>query len=97
MGIEYLTPLALTLVFTGMVLGGALIGGITDAVMTDRGFGVFGNGLLTVMGAFIGMHVKYAFLGPAYARDVVLTAISAAAGAAAILLIFGVIKHWVQD
>jgi len=97
LGIEQLTPVVLALIVAGMILGGILIGAITDAVMTDRGFGMFGNGLLAVMGSVIGMHAKYAFLGPAYARDLALTGIAAAAGATAMLLIFGVIKHWVQD
>jgi len=90
---------ASSLAFLAAIIGlaGLLIGTVTDAIMGDRGFGVVGNALLTIMGCVIGVYAEFVFLGPAYVQDLLMTALAAATGAAAMLLTFGVIKHWVQD
>lgn len=87
----------LVLLASAVGLCGLLIGAVTDAVMGDRGFGTVGNGLLTITGCIVGVYAEMVFLGPAFLQDALMTAIAAATGAAVILLVFGVVKHWVQD
>ena len=95
--LDELSSTTLLLLMAAIGLCGLLIGAVTDAIMGDRGFGTIGNGLLTIMGCVIGVYAEFVFLGPAYFQDVMMTALAAATGAAALLLTFGTIKHWVQD
>ena len=94
---EEMSTSTMSLIIAGVALCGLLIGAITDSVMGDRGFGAIGNGLLTLMGCVLGLYAEQALLGPAYVRDALMTGLFAAAGATAILMTFGLIKHWVQD
>jgi hypothetical protein len=77
--------------------GGTVVGYITDAVMGNRGFGPIGNGVLVIMGALIGVHVRNAYFGLTSPGDIAITAIFAAAAATLLLMLLGVAKHWVQD
>jgi hypothetical protein len=79
-----------------IVIGGAAIGYITDIVMGDRGFGPFGNGVLAVLGAGLGVYAQVLYSGELTAGGLMITASAAAAAATAILLILGVIKSLVQ-
>jgi len=97
LGLAEVSGGTLSLIFVAVGLFGILAGGVTDAIMGDRGFGMFGNGLLIVMGCLTGLYAERFFFGVVYPRDIVLTGICAACGATAILLIFGVAKHWVRD
>lgn len=93
---EYSGSLLLLLAL-GVCIAGMVTGYITDAVMGDRGFGPFGNGMLTVLGAAVGLYVRHTFFGRMSPGDVATTAIFAAAAATLLLLVLGVAKHWVQD
>jgi hypothetical protein len=77
--------------------GGTVVGYITDAVMGNRGFGPISNGVLVIMGTFIGVHVRNAYFGLTSPGDIAITAIFAAAAATLLLMLLGVAKHWVQD
>lgn len=79
------------------VIGGGIAGQLTDAVMGDAGFGAFGNAVLTILGVFIGVYVRTALFGRLYSKDLIVTSVFAAAAATAILLILGVVKHFMQD
>ncbi|MBV1701195.1 MAG: hypothetical protein KGQ46_05175 [Hyphomicrobiales bacterium] len=76
---------------------GIVFGTVTDAVMQDRGFGAIGNGFLAMFGAFIGVYTREHYFGRMLTGDLMVTIISAASAATAILLILGVIKHWAID
>lgn len=80
-----------------IVIGGGLIGHLTDAVMGDRGFGVAGNAFLAILGALVGIYARTALFGRLYSQDLMITAIVAAATATGMLLLLGIAKHYVQD
>ena len=87
----------LLFMFLGVLIGGFVIGFVTDAVMGERGFGPIGNGMLAVMGAIVGIHIRNTFFGRMDPGDVLITGVFAAATATLLLLLLGVAKHWVQD
>lgn len=88
-----------TLIFIALaiLIGGFVIGFITDAVMGERGFGPVGNGMLAMLGAVVGIYIRNTYFGRMDPGDIVVTGVFAAAAATLLLLIFGVAKHWVQD
>ena len=75
---------------------GFVVGYITDSVMGDRGFGAFGNGMLAVFGAFVGVYIRNTFFVRMHPGDIVWTGLFAAAAATLLLLMLGVVKSWVQ-
>lgn len=87
----------LLFIFLGILIGGFVVGFITDAVMGDRGFGPIGNGMLTMLGAIVGIYIRNTFFGRMDPGDLIVTGIFAAATATLLLLLLGVAKHWVQD
>lgn len=78
------------------VIGGGLMGQLTDAVMGDRGFGAIGNAILAILGAFIGIYVETLLFGRLYSKDLIGTGIAAAATATAMLLLLGLVKHLIE-
>ena len=96
LGLGYYSSTELMAMLLIFGIGSAVLGFITDAVMGERGFGPFGNGFLTVLGASIGIHYRLALLGPVGSRDIILVGISAAASATVMLLILGVVKRYVH-
>ena len=96
LGLQYYSATELIAFLLIFGIGGAVVGFITDIVMGDRGFGPFGNGMLAMFGAFVGVHYRLALLGPIASREVVLVGISAAASATAILLMLGIVKRYVR-
>lgn len=97
LGLQEYAGDSIILLLLGVVVIGAAIGYITDIVMGDRGFGPLGNGLLTILGAAVGLYVRHSFFGTMQPGDAALTAVFAAASATLLLLLLGVVKHWVQD
>ena len=87
----------LTLIFFGTVIAGVVIGYLTDAVMGERGFGPVGNGALAVLGGLVGIFIRNAYFGRMNPGDLWLTSIFAVSAATLLLLLLGVVKHWVQD
>ena len=94
--IEQLSTDALILLTLLAIVAGAVIGYLTDVVMKDRGFGPFGNGLLAILGAAVGLHVRLTIFGTLKPGDIALTCIFATATATLMLLIFGVIKSFAR-
>jgi uncharacterized membrane protein YeaQ/YmgE (transglycosylase-associated protein family) len=80
-----------------VVLGAVVIGFVTDMLMADRGFGAFGNGMLAVVGCFIGLYVQNAYFGHANVNQLLLTGVMAAGTATGLLLTLGIVKHFVSD
>jgi uncharacterized membrane protein YeaQ/YmgE (transglycosylase-associated protein family) len=80
-----------------VLIGGFVVGFVTDSVMGDRGFGPFGNGTLAVLGAVVGIYIRNTFFGRMDPGDLLVTGIFASATATLLLLLLGVAKHWVQD
>lgn len=91
------SPEVLLLLFFFIGTGTYVVGTVTDMVMRERGYGPVGNGCLAVMGCFFGIYSRNAYFSHAFGNDLVITGVSSAASAIAILLIFGVLKHWVTD
>ena len=87
----------LVLIALTIFIGGAFVGIITDLVMRNRGFGPIGNGLLVVLGCYIGIHARNHFDGYLRGEEILRTGILAATFATTILLVFGVIKSWITD
>ena len=87
----------LMLIVVTIAIGGAFIGIITDIVMQNRGFGPFGNGLIVILGCYIGIHTRNHFAGFMHSDEILTTGGLAATAATTSLLIFGIIKSWVMD
>ena len=84
-------------VAAALIVGGAIVGHLTDAVMGEHGFGVFGNAVLAILGAFVGIYVRTTFFGRLYGEDLMATGFVAAAAATILLLLLGFAKHLIQD
>ncbi|MBV1704831.1 MAG: hypothetical protein KGI57_04115 [Hyphomicrobiales bacterium] len=79
-----------------VVLSGWIMGFVTNAVMGDRGFGVFGNAFLTMLGAFLGLYARLAMFGGGGRTDYIVSGASAASTATVLLLILGALKNRLQ-
>lgn len=97
LSVDYYDNTELLFMLLTFSICGIVFGTVTDLVMKDRGFGVVGNGLLAMFGAFIGVYTREHFFGRMLTGDLMVTIISAACAATAILLILGVVKHWAVD
>ena len=97
LGLDQYSPDMLAWIALGVAIAGLIVGYITDTVMSDRGFGPFGNGFLVVLGGFTGIYTRYAFFGWLRGQEVVIIGSFAVATATLMLLLLGVAKHWVQD
>ncbi len=95
--LDYYSSEMLLLLLLSVSIGGFVVGYITDAVMGGLGFGPFGNGLLAVLGAMIGVYVRNHFFARMEVGDVFITALFAAMTATLLLLLLGFIKNKVQD
>lgn len=93
---QYSTDVLLMMFFF-LGTGGYIIGAITDVIMQKRGYGPIGNGSLAIMGCFAGIYARNTYFSHAFGNDLAVTAIASGASATAMLLIFGVFKHWVTD
>ena len=83
------------LIIMGIIfsISAAVIGYITDVVMGDSGFGPFGNGFLSVLGAVVAIHYRNFMLGPIASQETMMVGMSAAACATAMLLLLGGVKR----
>jgi uncharacterized membrane protein YeaQ/YmgE (transglycosylase-associated protein family) len=97
LGLAHLPSDYFALLMFVILLSGMMMGWLTDAIMGDRGFGPFGNGFLIILGCFVGIYVRNAYFGNIQHDQITLTGIFAASSATLLLLILGVVKHWVQD
>jgi len=95
--LEHYTSELLLIILFAVLIGGFVIGFVTDAVMGDRGFGPWGNGMLAMLGAIVGIYIRNTFFGRMDPGDLIVTGVFAAATATLLLLLLGVAKHWVQD
>lgn len=88
---------ALMMIVFAILIAGAIVGYVTDTVMGNRGFGPFGNGMLVIFGAFIGIYLRNAYFGLMEPGDIAVTGIFAAASATLLLMLLGLAKHWIQE
>ncbi len=95
--LEQYSSEVLLFILLAVLIGGFVIGFVTDTVMGDRGFGPVGNGMLAMLGAVVGIYIRNTFFGRMDPGDLLVTGIFAAATATLLLLLLGVAKHWVQD
>ncbi len=93
---KYPSDVLMMIVFA-VLIAGAVVGYVTDVVMGERGFGPFGNGLLVIFGAFVGIYLRNAYFGLMEPGDIAVTGIFAAASATLLLMLLGLAKHWVQE
>jgi len=97
LGLDQYSPDILAITALGVAIAGLGIGLVTDSVMSDRGFGPYGNGFLAILGAVTGIYTRYSFFGWMRGQEVLIIGSFAAATATLMLLLLGVAKHWVQD
>jgi uncharacterized membrane protein YeaQ/YmgE (transglycosylase-associated protein family) len=69
-----------------LVIGGATIGFVVDIIMKDLGLGPAANGVLALIGACLGIYLRYRVFSSSRADDVSMT-IGFAIGAAFLLLL----------
>jgi len=96
-GLDEYSPDMLAVIALAVAIAGFVIGYITDSVMSDRGFGPYGNGFLAILGGFTGIYTRHAFFGWLRGQEVLIIGSFAVATATLMLLLLGVAKHWVQD
>jgi hypothetical protein len=64
--------------------------------MGDRGFGPFGNGILAIFGAAMGVYFRHAYFYRLYGDEIVITAVMAEIFATILLLCLSVVKRLTQ-
>jgi hypothetical protein len=97
LGLDQYSPDILAITALGVAIAGLGIGLVTDSVMSDRGFGPYGNGFLAILGGVTGIYTRHAFFGWLRGQEVLIIGSFAIATATLMLLLLGVAKHWVQD
>jgi uncharacterized membrane protein YeaQ/YmgE (transglycosylase-associated protein family) len=97
LGLDNFDSVFLLVVAIAVLIGGATIGYITDMIMGERGFGPFGNALLAIFGAVLGVYARHAYFYRLYGDEIVITAAMAELFATALLLCLGLAKRWTQS
>lgn len=75
-----------------MLIVGAIAGWLAGQVMKGRGFGLLGNIVLGIIGAFVGSYLLGTVLGVTLGGGVVGSILTALIGAVVLLAIVGLIK-----
>jgi hypothetical protein len=79
-----------------ITIGSTAIGFVLDIVISDRGFGMVGNGFLVMLGGVTGVVVSQMFLSVSSMPEVQRVTLFATSASAAILLFFCMIKSWLR-
>jgi len=79
------------------VMGSYVAGVIVDRVMLKRGFGQFGNAILVLMGAGIGLSISYSQLGPLQPSESDRIVATTTASSVLVLLVCGVLKSFIME
>ncbi len=95
-GLDFLDSNTFTGIMIMMIVGAAAVGWISDAIMGSSGYGVIGNAVLTLVGAFTGLAGWRHFVGPMLPRDMPYIMSAAGGGALAILLLLALFKRAVR-
>jgi uncharacterized membrane protein YeaQ/YmgE (transglycosylase-associated protein family) len=96
LGLENFDSVFLLIVAIAALIGGAVIGYVTDIIMGDRGFGAFGNAILAIFGAALGVYFRHVYFYRLYGDEIVITAVMAEIFATALLLCLGLVKRLTQ-
>jgi hypothetical protein len=96
LGLEDFDSVFLIAIGIAILVGGAVVGYLTDMIMGDRGFGPFGNGGLAIIGGFLGVYARNAYFYRLHGDEMLITAIAAEICATGLLLGFGFAKRWAQ-
>jgi uncharacterized membrane protein YeaQ/YmgE (transglycosylase-associated protein family) len=94
LGLENFDSVFLMAVCIAILVGGAVVGYLTDVIMGERGFGPFGNGALAIMGALLGVYARNAYFYRLQGDEMLITAIAAEICATGLLLSLGFAKRW---
>jgi len=95
-GLDFLPQDALIITLILMVVVAVIAGWISDAVMADVGYGVIGNAVLTLVGAFVGLAAWTHGVGPVRPAYIGWIAVSTGGGSLAFLLLFALFKRAVM-
>jgi uncharacterized membrane protein YeaQ/YmgE (transglycosylase-associated protein family) len=96
LGLDNFDSVFLLIVAIAVLIGGAVIGYLTDMIMGERGFGPFGNALLAILGAVLGVYARHTYFYRLYGDEIVITAVMAELFATMLLLCLGIAKRWTQ-
>lgn len=72
-----------------------LTGWVTDAIMRDNGFGVIGNGLLSLVGGFAGLAAWNRFIASPDVQDIILILVFSTGCAIFLLLLLAIARRYV--
>ena len=72
---------------------GYAIGVVVDSIMARHGFGPFGNGFLAVLGCYVGIFARNAYISHAYGNDLAITGAMSASCATLMLMLFCMAKR----
>jgi uncharacterized membrane protein YeaQ/YmgE (transglycosylase-associated protein family) len=97
LGLQNFDSVFLLIVAIAALIGGAVVGYMTDMIMGERGFGPFGNATLAIFGAILGVYFRHAYFYRLYGDEVVITAVMAEVFATALLLCLGLVKRLTQS
>jgi uncharacterized membrane protein YeaQ/YmgE (transglycosylase-associated protein family) len=97
LGLENFDSVFLLVVAIAALIGGAIIGYVTDMIMGERGFGPFGNAMLAIFGAVLGVYFRHAYFYRLYGDEIVITAVMAEVFATVLLLGLGLVKRLTQS
>ena len=76
----------------GVTVAGLIVGHVTNLIMGERGFGLFGNGFLAMLGCGTGIYARHVFFGWMQGEETLIVGIFALSTATLILLLFGFVK-----
>lgn len=96
LGLENFDSVFLMAICIAILVGGAVVGYLTDMIMGERGFGPVGNGSLAILGAFFGIYARNAYFYRLHGDEMLITAVAAEICATALLLSLGFAKRWAQ-
>ncbi len=95
-GLDFLPQETLVGLLIMTVVAAVAVGWISDAIMGSSGYGVVGNGFLTLIGAFTGLAGWRQSAGPLLPRQMPWIIAAAGFGALAILMLFALFKRAVR-
>ncbi len=95
-GLDFLDSSTFTGIMIMMVIAAVAAGWITDAIMGSSGYGVIGNAVMTLVGAFTGLAGWRHLVGPMTQRDTPYIMAIAGTAALAVLLLVALFKRAVS-